>query len=67
MPENYAYLHDRIAAAEKRKQRYGTQFEGLEPMPIEDEANVDARRREVGLEPMSELRRQMREMYGPAN
>jgi hypothetical protein len=46
---DYAYLYDRVAIVEHRKQLYGTQFNGDDPFPIEDEANVDARRRAVGL------------------
>lgn len=62
---NYAYLHDRIAVAEGRRQRYGTQFnKQREPQPIEDEANVDARRIAIGLPPMAEYKQQMLQMYG---
>jgi hypothetical protein len=53
-----AYLTDRVRVAEKKKQVYGTQLlekDGkLKPQPIEDEANVDKRRREVGLPPLAE-------------
>lgn len=64
-PRNHAYLYDRVAVAEKRPQRYGTQFGGDgEPQPIEDAANVDARRKAVGLGTMAEYRQQMRAMYG---
>jgi hypothetical protein len=54
---HYAYLYDRLAVAEKRRQLYGTQFNGDEPFPIEDEANLDARRAEMGLSTMAEYRR----------
>ena len=61
----HAYLHDRVAVAEKRPQRFGTQFNGeQQPQPIEDEANVDARRKAIGLPSMDEYRKQMRAMYG---
>lgn len=62
---NYAYLLDRVAVAEHRPQRYGTQFDGSEPFPIEDASHVDARRRAVGLSTLSEYRKQLLEMYGP--
>jgi len=63
---DYAYLYDRVAVAEHRKQLYGTQFdEHQEPQPIEDEANVDARRNAVGMPSMDDYRKQMRAMYGP--
>ncbi len=53
-----AMLEDRIRCNEGRPQRYGTQFDWdeqgrLSPLPIEDEAGVDARRREVGLGPLA--------------
>jgi hypothetical protein len=61
-----AYLEDRVAVNENRKQIYGTQFgDDREPRPIEDEANVDARRASVGLEPLADYRRKMWELYGP--
>jgi hypothetical protein len=49
-----AMLEDRIRVFEGRPQRYGTQFDWdehgqLSPLPVEDEANVDDRRRSVGL------------------
>lgn len=65
-PQNYAYLYDRVAVAENRPQRFGTQFgPDREPRPIEDEANVDARRKAIGLGTMAEYRQQMRARYGP--
>jgi hypothetical protein len=54
-PSDLAYLIDRVLVAEGKPQIYGTQLgvdeEGeITPRtPIEDEANVDARRAEVGL------------------
>jgi hypothetical protein len=51
--DQVATITDDLLRARGKKQRYGTQFEfhhgELRPAPIEDEANVDARRREVGL------------------
>ena len=62
---DYAYLYDRVAVGEHRKQRYGTQFdEHQQPQPIEDEPNVDARRKAAGMGTMDEYRAQMRKMYG---
>jgi hypothetical protein len=55
--------------ADKHKQVYGTQFHEvggkMEPYPIEDEANVDKRRKEVGLPPLAEYRKLIEEMYKP--
>ncbi len=62
---DYAYLYDRVAVAEHRHQLYGTQFKGTEPFPIEDETNVDARRKSVGLGTMAEYKLKVLEVYGP--
>ena len=67
--EQLAYLTDRVRVADKEKQVYGTQFHEvggkMEPYPIEDEANVDQRRKEVGLPPLAEYRKLIEEMYKP--
>lgn len=52
---DFAYLTDRVRVNTGGKQLYGTQFRKSEdgiyllPQPIEDSANVDKRRAEVGL------------------
>ena len=52
---NYAVLLDDIRVAEGKPQVYGTRDkEGGGVYPIEDEANVNKRRVEVGLPPLSE-------------
>jgi hypothetical protein len=61
-----AMLEDRIRCNEGKGQRYGTQFdwdeEGLlSPLPIDDETNVDKRRSEVGLAPLDEEIRRIRQ------
>jgi hypothetical protein len=65
---NLAYLTDRVLLAEGKKQIYGTQFSNddgkFQPRPLEDEANVDKRRAEVGLEPLADYAKMMKEMYG---
>ena len=53
-PLEVAMLEDRIRTFEGRPQRYGTQFDWDEqgrfsPLPLEDPADVDARRRTIGL------------------
>ena len=63
-----AYLTDRVRVAEKKKQVYGTQFHEVggrqEPYPVENEADLDRRRKEVGsARPMAEYRRLIDEMY----
>lgn len=68
IPINVAYLTDRVLVAEGKKQKYGTQFTQVngrhQPQPIEDEANVDKRRTELGLSTMAEYTRQIEKMYG---
>lgn len=58
-----AYLTDRVRVGDKKKQVYGTQFRKVdgkwEPYPIEDEVNVDRRRKAVGLSSMAEYRKLM--------
>jgi len=54
-----AMLEDRIRTFEGRPQRYGTQFDWdehgrLSPLPLEDPAGVDARRRAIGLGPLDQ-------------
>jgi uncharacterized protein DUF6624/alpha/beta hydrolase family protein len=65
-PKDLAYLTDRVLVAEGKPQRYGSQFHMVEgklvPRPIEDEANVDARRAAVGLGTMAEYNAQMQRM-----
>jgi len=67
-PKSIAYLTDRTLTAEKKKQLYGTQLvptpEGdWQPLPIEDEANVDQRRATVGLEPLKEYLARVRHEF----
>ncbi len=58
---NYAYLWDRVAGADDRPQRYGTQgtcnqddpSQGWAPLPIEDHETIDERRAAIGLMPMA--------------
>lgn len=63
-----AYLTDRVLLAEGKKQLYGTQFvfEGgkCKPRPLEDEANVDTRRAEVGLGPLAEYLKESEAIFG---
>jgi hypothetical protein len=66
---NYAYLFDRIAASwndlsKRTLQRYATQGNCIsagnwQPIPMEDPANVEKRRAEVGLLPLSEYIKKM--------
>jgi hypothetical protein len=68
--KDVAYLTDRVLLAEGKKQVYGTQFHSpkgkWEPRPLEDEANVDKKRAEVGLPPLAEYVKQLESVYGPA-
>lgn len=64
-----AYLTDRVLVAEKKKQIYGTQFHTvngkMQPQAIDDEKNVDRRRKEAGLPSMAEYRKMMEKLYKP--
>jgi hypothetical protein len=59
-----AYLEDRVALQEGRKQSYGTQFKLNEKTnkyflaPIEDEPNVNKRRAAIGLGPLEDYARE---------
>jgi hypothetical protein len=67
--QQVAYLTDRVLVGENKKQLYGTQFQERDgkwaPFPIEDEANVDKRRKEVGLSTLAEYEKQLKEVYKP--
>ncbi|MGF1464314.1 MAG: DUF6624 domain-containing protein [Maricaulaceae bacterium] len=63
-PDHYALLYDRVALADGRQQRYGSQTtcvagEGVVFSPIEDPDTVDERRAEVGLPPLAEYKQQV--------
>ena len=57
---HFALLQDRVLVGEDKPQIYGTQLYWdettgrAELFPIEDEANVDARREEIGMMPLAE-------------
>ena len=66
-PGNLAYLSDRVAVAAGDPQRYGTQMgcgpDGPEPAtPIEDEAGLEQRRADAGLEPYEDYLAEMTEI-----
>lgn len=71
--QSYALLLDRVLVGEGKPQVYGTQtkrieeWKGREPAlePIEDEANVDQRRAEVGLTPLAEYMELLKQLYFP--
>ncbi|RZA33954.1 MAG: hypothetical protein EOP92_18175 [Lysobacteraceae bacterium] len=65
----FAYLYDRVAVAENRPQRYGTQLStggnnhcALEFAPMEDRAQVEARRAQLSLPPLDAYKRMVMEM-----
>ena len=56
--QTFAYLYDRVAVADERPQRYGTQAtecnDGVAGAgPLEDAENIDAVRASIGLEPLA--------------
>jgi hypothetical protein len=66
--EAVALLTDRVRSNEGRPQLYGTQVQvrdgKVAMLPMEDEANVDARRAALGLPPLSEYLAQLKQVYG---
>jgi len=67
-PGLYATYLDRVLVDEGKPQIYGSQFHEvngeLVPQPIEDEAHVDERRKAMGLQPLAEYTKLLREMNG---
>lgn len=69
-PLGYANLYDRIAVQEGRPQRYGTQEarciagKNAPPANLEEPAQLDVRRKQVGLEPMAEYLAALEKVYG---
>ena len=64
----FGFLTDRVLLAEGKKQIYGTQFHAvdgkLQPRPLEDEANVDKRRADIGLRPLADYAKALEKIYG---
>lgn len=62
-----AYLTDALRVQRGRRQCFGTKFRrrgsALVPCPIERPAQVDARRREMGLEPLAEYAQRIRATF----
>jgi hypothetical protein len=60
-PTDYAYLYDRVQVGLGKPQRWGTQTKCIdgkaELSPVEDPANLDARRRELFLMPIADYLR----------
>jgi hypothetical protein len=69
-PRNLAYLTDRVLVGRGKKQLYGTQCTTKDgksvPHPIEDEANVEQRRKDMGLGTLAAYLEQMNRTYGTA-
>jgi ribosomal protein S18 acetylase RimI-like enzyme len=68
-PRNIAMLEDRIRVNKNQRQIYGTQHNEVDgkyvPRPIDDEANVNERRKQMGLGTLEEGIAGMYEKYGP--
>jgi hypothetical protein len=60
-PKRIGYLWDRVARADKRLQRYGTQGQCTngqwKPFEVEDPDHLDERRKALGMEPIAEHER----------
>ncbi len=65
---NTAYLTDRVQVNLTGRQTYGTQFHCVEghniPRPIDDEAEVDARRASAGIGTLADYKQLMAERFG---
>ncbi|MFM9438384.1 hypothetical protein ACFDR9_005490 [Janthinobacterium sp. CG_23.3] len=66
-----AMLEDRVRVGAGQPQIYGTQVQDGQPVPIEDEANVDRKRAAVGLMPLEDYMKKLGIRYqkkstGPA-
>jgi hypothetical protein len=63
----YAMLVDRVRDQSGQKQLYGSQYELIDGVmvrkPVEDPANLDRRRAELGLVPIAEYERLLGELY----
>lgn len=66
--EHVALLTDRVLRNEGRPQLYGTQVDissgEIVVMPVDDPDSLDARRARMGLPPMEEYLRVIRDVYG---
>ena len=67
---DFAYLWDRVAVNNCKKQRYGTQIESKDgkwqPKPVEDPKNLDKRRAEVGLTSIAYYLKVFEQIFGKA-
>lgn len=68
--QDLAYLTDRVLLAEGKTQLYGTQFTKVDGKltlrPVEDESQLDSRRSAMGLPPMAEQLKMIKDLYGPS-
>ena len=68
-PQNVALLTDRLMIRRGQRQLYGTQASLRDGRimldPISDSTNVDARRAQIGLPPLSEYLRKLESVYAP--
>jgi len=62
-PKDLAYMEDKIRVNKREKQVYGTQYKVKDGkiifLPIQDEQDVDQRRRSVGLESLEEYKQKV--------
>jgi hypothetical protein len=57
----YGTSLDRVLVQQDKPQVYGTQFKAgtCEPYPIDDAANVDARRKRAGMDPLADYKKEL--------
>ncbi len=69
LSKNYAYLEDRIAVNEKKKQKYGTQVryspenKVWEPLPLLDPKKVNDYRKSIGLKTLKSYLNEISQVY----
>ena len=67
LPNQYAGFVDRLLIDQGKSQRYGSNFQmqggKMVMTPVEDPKNLEKRRKKLGLPPMSEYMKMMKEMY----
>ena len=62
-PQDLAYLIDRVNMSQGRFQIYGSQINGSSFFPIEDELNVNSRRKSVGLDKIEDYAKSLNISY----
>ena len=70
--KHFAYLSDRLAVADGKRQLFGTQFRSndgctLQLLPVDSREAADRRRREIGMGTLAEYEQYAHSQFQPAN